>query len=105
MQLLKPIFILALILMPSLGFTQTVAPTPWTQQGYTTLSVTTSSTSTALPGNLSAGSIVNVCNTGSNDAFVAIGNSSVTATTNNVRVPNSGGCVPLPAPAFSTSSI
>src|SRR3984957_14434116 len=90
---------LALIfaLMPSLAWAQagvTTYPAPWGQTGYTTLAVSSSSANVALPGNLTNGSIANVCNIGTTDGFALLGNSSVTAAVTNVRVP-AGGCVPL----------
>lgn len=60
----------------------------------TPLSVSAASSRTTLP----TGSAVNVYNTGSNAAFIALGNSSVVATTSQDQVP-AGGCLSLVAGA------
>jgi hypothetical protein len=67
--------------MPVTGLTG-FQPTP----AYTSLSVSTTSSSVALP----QGATVVVYNTGSNTAFVTLGNSSVTATTSNDIIPPNG---------------
>jgi hypothetical protein len=79
-----------------------VYPQPWNQIGTTvSLSASTSSSNVALGGSTTgqSGIAVAVCNSGSNDAFVALGQSNaVTATSGGVRVPaNNAGCVQLPA--------
>ena len=56
----------------------------------TPLSVSSSSSRTPLP----TGSAINVYNTGSNAAFIALGNGSVVATTSEDQVP-AGGCLSL----------
>jgi Pectate lyase superfamily protein len=74
----------------------TTYPAPWGQTGYTTLSVSAASSNVVLPGNIFNGVIANVCNTGTVDAFVAMGNSSgIVATTSGTRIPANQGCVPL----------
>ena len=67
--------------MPVSGFTG-FQPTP----AYTSLSVSTSSSTVALP----LGTVVVVYNTGFNTAFVTLGNSSAAATTSNDVIPPNG---------------
>jgi hypothetical protein len=92
------LLLLLLIPPPAWGQTAITAPAPWVQTGFATLTASASTQSIAIPGQLTLGSVVNVCNTGTVDAYVLPGSASVTVTTTTgVRVPASGGCVPLPA--------
>jgi hypothetical protein len=88
----------------SSAFGQTPTPTypqPWAQIGTTvSLSAGTSSSNIALGGSTTGARdiLVVVCNSGSNDGFVALGGSGVVATTSSIRVPaNNAGCTPLQA--------
>lgn len=54
--------------------------------GYAPLAVTASSARVALPANTTAYGAVTVVNYGTKDAFVALGNSSVAATTSSIPI-------------------
>lgn len=97
--LLKKYYILSLLLLPSLAWAQgavTAYPAPWSQVGNTVSLSASGTSSNAQLGWVGVASpappVANVCNTGSNAAYVLLGNSSVSVTTSTGTIVPAGLC-------------